>query len=72
MKRRFWFELTKNIDEANVVWTQLKEESIHHKQVAVFREIKGERNLRHKTETHVATKIDEFQKELFSTKHTAT
>jgi len=25
MKRRFWFEITKNIEEANFVWTQLKE-----------------------------------------------
>ncbi len=24
MKRRFWFQITKNIEEANFVWTQLK------------------------------------------------
>ena len=24
IKRRFWFEITKNMEEANFVWTQLK------------------------------------------------
>ena len=32
MKKRFWFQITKNREEANFVWTQLKEDSLFQKQ----------------------------------------
>lgn len=28
MKKRFWFEEVKKVEEANFVWTQLKEENV--------------------------------------------
>lgn len=36
MKRRFWFESTKKIEEAHFVWTQLKEESVYDRQNMKF------------------------------------
>lgn len=32
IKKRFWFQTTKNKEEANFVWTQLKEEGVYRKQ----------------------------------------
>lgn len=32
IKKRFWFELTRNKEEAHFVWTQLKEEEVHARQ----------------------------------------
>lgn len=34
MKKRFWFEEVKKVEEANFVWTQLKEEIVFQKQNA--------------------------------------
>jgi hypothetical protein len=34
MKKRFWFEEVKKVDEANFIWTQLKEENLFKKQIA--------------------------------------
>jgi tubulin--tyrosine ligase len=32
MKKRFWFERTENIEEANFIWTQIKKEKLYEKQ----------------------------------------
>lgn len=36
MKKRFWFQITKNKEQANFVWTQLKEDSIFKKQREIY------------------------------------
>ena len=58
MKRRFWFEVTKNVEEAHFIWTQLKEEQVYQKQKKNFEE-KMQANASKKM---LKLKEDSFQK----------
>ena len=54
MKRRFWFQVTKNIQEAHFVWTQLKEEEIYERQETLW-DVRSEKNLKRLQQNRLCT-----------------